>query len=137
MKMWLSRAVASTVVRGEEPRNRIARWSRWFPSTPAVDEARFQADGDPYPRHWREFPEPWPPTDPTDPAVRQWLAEAMDELPDSWRDVVRQRDVQGRGAAEVAASLGVADDQEQAILNRARAFLRERLAQLLTRGDHR
>ena len=137
MKAWLSRAVANTVVRGEEPKNRFARWSRWFPSAPAVEEARFQGRDDPYPRHWREFPHRWPAVDPADQAVQQRLHDAMDELPGPWREVVRQRDVLRRGTAEVSTARGITAEQERAMLNRARAFLRERLAQLLTREGHR
>ena len=137
MKSWLARAVASTVIRGAEPQNRFACWSRWFPAAPAVDDARFQGAGDPWPRHWREFPDPWPPADLADPAVRTYLRDAVRELPGRWRDVVRQRDVEGRRAAEVSADLGLSAGQQRAMLNRARACLRERLAQLLSRGDRR
>lgn len=133
MKGWLSRAVANTALRGEERRNRFARWSRWLPAKPAVDDARFRGTEDLYPRHWREFPDSWPPVDPADPAVRQQLLDAMEELPGTWRGVVEQRDVQNRDPAEVSADLGVTPQQQRAMLNRARAFLRERLAQLLTR----
>jgi RNA polymerase sigma-70 factor (ECF subfamily) len=137
MKAWLSRAVANTAVRGEEPRNRFARWSRWFPAAPAVDEDRFQDPDDPYPRHWREFPGPWPPVDPAHPSVRRNLRDAIRELPRAWRDVVRQRDVEGRSPAEISRDLGLTVEQQRAMLNRARAVLRERLAQSLKRTDTR
>lgn len=133
MKGWLSRAVANTALRGEERRNRFARWSRWLRASPAVDEARFRGAGDPYPRHWQEFPDSWRPVDPADPAVQEQLRDAMEELPATWQGVVRQRDVQGRDPAEVSAEYGITPDQQRAILNRARAILRERLAQLLAR----
>jgi DNA-directed RNA polymerase specialized sigma24 family protein len=42
--------------------------------------------------------------------------------------VVLARDVRRRSAAEVGAQLGVTPEQQRAILNRARARLRERLA---------
>jgi RNA polymerase sigma-70 factor, ECF subfamily len=131
MKAWLSRAVANTVVRGAEPRNEIARWSRWFPAEPAVDDSAFQDADEEFPRHWREFPRPWPDADPADDTVRRGLADAMAELPPSWRDVVHRRDVVGRDAVDVARELGITVEQEQAMLNRARAFLRTRLAELL------
>ncbi len=133
MKGWLSRAAAATVLRGEERGNRVARWSRWFPRTPAVDGARFQDDGEPWPRHWRRFPAPWRRVDPADPAVRRRLTEALGELPEQWRAVVWQRDVQHRSPAEVSADLGLSDEQQRAMLNRARAHLRERLADLAGR----
>jgi DNA-directed RNA polymerase specialized sigma24 family protein len=133
MKARLARAAANTVLRGEPPRNRLARWSRWFPPTPAVDESRFQGADEPRPRHWRAFPRAWPAVEPADPALRDALAAALDELPQPWRDVAIARDVRGRSAAEVSAQLGVTPEQQRAILNRARARLRERLAERFAR----
>ena len=74
MKGWLSRAVAGTVLPGEQQRNRLTRWARWYPGTPAVDPRRFQGPGEPYPRHWRVFPPPWPPVTGDDPVLQQALA---------------------------------------------------------------
>lgn len=137
MNGWLSRAVANTARRGEDRRNRIARWTRWFPASPAVDESRFQGPEDPHPRHWRKFPEPWPSRDAVDPTVRAELQDAMSELPRPWRNVVQQRDVDGRAPAHVSADLQINAAQQRDILNRARAILRARLAELLARDDAR
>jgi RNA polymerase sigma-70 factor (ECF subfamily) len=134
VKAWLARAAANTVLRGEDSRNRIARWSRWLPGTPTVDASRFQGPGEPHPRHWRRFPQPWPELDADDPAVRETLADAIDELPRPWRDVVVARDVEGRTARETSERQGVTPAQQRAMLNRARARLRERLADRLA-GD--
>jgi RNA polymerase sigma-70 factor, ECF subfamily len=128
VKAWLARAAANTVLRGEHPRNRIARWSRWWPKTPTVDASRFQGPGEPHPRHWRRFPQPWPELDADDPAVRETLADAIEELPRPWRDVVIARDVEGRTAGVTSERQGVTPAQQRAMLNRARALLRERLA---------
>lgn len=137
MMGWLGRAAAATALRGEEPRNRFARWTaRWFARTPAVAVARFQGDGEPFPHHWRRFPEPWPTVDPADPGVRAALAAAVEELPATWRAVIIARDALGRDAAEVNARLGLSPRQQRAILNQARARLRERLAgRLIGEGD--
>lgn len=137
MKAWLARAVANTVLRGEHPRNRLARWSRWFPATPTVDASRFQDAGEPHPRHWREFPRAWPVVEPADPAVGDALAAALDELPHPWREVVIARDVLRRSPAEVSQQLGITLAQQRAMLNRARARLRERLAERLADEDDR
>lgn len=128
MKGWLARAAANTVLRGEQARNRVARWSRWFPTTPTVDHAHFQGADESHPRHWRRFPRAWPPIDSDDPAVTDTLASGIDELPRRWRSVVIARDVHGRRAAEVSEQQGVTLAQQRAMLNRARATLRERLA---------
>jgi RNA polymerase sigma-70 factor (ECF subfamily) len=134
MKAWLARAAANTVLRGEHPRNRVARWSRWFPAAPTVDEARFQGAGEPHPRHWRRFPRAWPRIDADDPAVADTLASAIDALPRRWRDIVIARDVHGQRAAEIGRQQGVTPAEQRAMLNRARAVLRERLARRLA-GD--
>jgi RNA polymerase sigma-70 factor (ECF subfamily) len=113
----------------------IGRRPRWFPRTPTVDESRFQGPGEPYPRHWRTFPRAWPRLDPEDPAVRETLAAAVDELPRPWRDVVVARDVEGRTAGETSERQGVTLAQQRAILNRARARLRARLAERFAGDD--
>jgi RNA polymerase sigma-70 factor (ECF subfamily) len=137
MNGWLSRAVANTALRGEDRRNRVARWSRWFPATPTVDGSRFQGPSEPYPRHWREFPEPWPSREAVDPTVRAELRDAMSELPRTWRNVVQQRDIQGRSPADVSKDLQIDAAQQRHMLNRARAVLRDRFARLLTSDDAR
>jgi RNA polymerase sigma-70 factor, ECF subfamily len=135
MKRWLARAVANTTSRSEEPRTRFARQpARWFAPTPTVPASRFQDTGEPFPRHWRRFPEPWAIIDPSDPAVRDALAAAIEELPATWREVVIARDGLGRDAGEVSERLGLTPRQQRAILNRARASLRERLARRLAAG---
>jgi RNA polymerase sigma-70 factor (ECF subfamily) len=116
---------------------RFAPWVRWFPEAPAVDDARFQDADDPFPRHWREFPDPWPSVDPAYPAVRTTLGDTIRGLPNAWRAVVRLRDVEKRSAAEVSDDLGLTVEQQRAMLNRARAVLRERLARSLSRAGAR
>jgi len=138
MKGWLARAAANTRLRGEEPRTRFARQpARWFAPTPTVPASRFQDAGEPFPRHWRRFPEPWAMVDPADPEVREALAAAIADLPATWREVVIARDGLGRDAVEVSERLGLTLRQQRAILNRARARLRERLARRLTPGADR
>ncbi len=137
MKAWLARAAANTVLRGEHPRNWLARWSRWFPRAPTVDESHFQDADEPYPGHWREFPRAWSALEPADPDVRDTLATAIDELPHPWRVVVIARDIHRHSAAEVSEQLGITPEQQRAMLNRARATLRERLAERFARRDDR
>lgn len=136
----LTRAAANTALRSEEPRTRFARWTaRWFARTPAVPGSRFQNAGEPFPRHWRRFPDPWPAmADPADLVVRDALGAAVEELPATWREVVVFRDVLGRDSDEVSERLGLTERQQRAILNRTRAILRERLAaarHLSAKGD--
>ena len=130
MKSWLSRAVINSVKRGRARENRITPWSGWMHATPTVEAERFQGPGDAYPGHWAESPPGWPP-DPdeaTRSSTRAQLREALQELPDRWRTVVTLRDVQGRSPVEVSRDLGISREDQRALLHRARAFLRERLA---------
>lgn len=132
MRGRLTRAATDAALRGEEPRNRFARWTaRWFAPTPTVAASRFQDAGEPFPRHWRRFPTPWSTADAADPALQAALADAVDELPATWREVVIARDGLGRAAADVGARLGLTPRQQRAIVTRARALLRERIAQRL------
>jgi RNA polymerase sigma-70 factor, ECF subfamily len=135
---WLARAAANTALRGEEPRNRFARWTaRWFARTPTVPGSRFQDAGERFPRHWRRFPDPWPTSDPADADVPDALAAAIEELPATWREVVVDRDALGHDAGEVSERLELTLQQQRAILNRARAALRERLAHRLVPDGER
>jgi len=135
MTGWLARAATAAALRGEEPRNRFARWTaRWFAPTPTVADSQFQHAGEPYPRHWRRFPARWPTADAADPALSAALADAVDELPATWREVVIARDGLGCDADDVSARLGLTARQQRAILTRARALLRERIAERLVQN---
>ena len=138
MRAWLARAAANTALRGEEPRNRFARWTaRWFERTPTVPGSWFQEAGEPFPDHWRSFPDRWPTVDPADLHVHGTLVAAVDELPGTWREVLVARDVLGHDAAEVGERLGLTPSQQRAILNRARAVVRARLDRRLVQDHHR
>jgi DNA-directed RNA polymerase specialized sigma24 family protein len=58
-------------------------------------------------------------------------------LPPLWRDVVRQRDVEGRAAEDVAGDPGLTVEEQRSILNSARAALREQVAARLDKGPDR
>lgn len=135
MTGWLARVAAATALRSEEPRNRFGRWvARWRGPTPSVPESRFQGAGEAYPRHWRQFPEVWPITDGSDRRVVDEVMTGIADLPDTWREVVIARDALGRGPAEVARAIGISAREQRAILNRARARLRERVARRVSPG---
>jgi DNA-directed RNA polymerase specialized sigma24 family protein len=129
MKAWLARATASTVRRGDGDTS-IARWTRWLPGSGPVEEGFFQGEAEPYPGHWRQSPESWPAGFADERPAREQLRRALAELPAPWRAVVSARDVAGHNAGRVAVSLGLSVEQEQQILNRARAALRVSLCRL-------
>jgi RNA polymerase sigma-70 factor (ECF subfamily) len=110
---------------------------RWFAPTPTVARSRFQDAHEPFPGHWRRFPDPWRTDDPADAVVQETLATAIEGLPATWRVVVLARDALDQEAVEVSDQLGLTLRQQRAILNRARARLRERLARRLAANRDR
>jgi RNA polymerase sigma-70 factor (ECF subfamily) len=63
-----------------------------------------------------------------DPDLKERLAQAIDSLPDGYRVVFVMHDVEGYTHEEIATSLGVHPGTSKAQLFRARARLREALA---------
>jgi RNA polymerase sigma-70 factor, ECF subfamily len=128
MKISIARMIANLAARGRAWGGSFTWWSRWFPPATTVDADRFQRDRDPYPDHWKQFPESWP----ADPAVKpEALQAALAALPDQWRRVVILRDVEGRTPTEVSAATWLTAEQQRDVLNRARELLREDLGRRL------
>jgi RNA polymerase sigma-70 factor, ECF subfamily len=121
-KNWLARAEANTIRNGM--RRVAAAWARGFRQRPVAPDSAFQEADEPYPGHWRQFPDRWPPPSPEHRAAEQ---AALDELPDTWRHVLLSRDVVGHTDAHVAAELGLSVEQVRDILTVARAGVQERL----------
>jgi RNA polymerase sigma-70 factor (ECF subfamily) len=91
-----------------------------------VDPSRFRGPGEPYPRHWREFPASWPsPAQPGELGVQ--VADALARLPAREQAVVTLRDVEGRSSAEVCSMLNISTREQRLLLHRGRAFVRARL----------
>jgi len=63
-----------------------------------------------------------------EPDLKERLAQAIDDLPDGYRVVFVMHDVEGYTHEEIASSLGVHPGTSKAQLFRARARLRESLA---------
>ena len=89
---------------------------------PSVDPSRFGPDG-----AWADPPVPWP-EEVDDRIVAAQLAERLrpliDELPESQRQVVTLRDVEGLSAQEVCDVLGLSEGNQRVLLHRARTRLR-------------
>jgi RNA polymerase sigma-70 factor, ECF subfamily len=96
---------------------------------PTVDPSRFRGPGEPYARHWREFPALWPSLEEQMPAseMRSQVAEALVRLPDRERVVITLRDVEGHSPAEVCSILNISAKEQRLLLHRARASVRARL----------
>jgi RNA polymerase sigma-70 factor (ECF subfamily) len=81
---------------------------------------------------WREPPAPW--TDDVDdrlsaPEVAARIRQAVEQLPDSQRQVVTLRDVEGLPSSEVCAMLGISEGNQRVLLHRARTRVRAMLEQ--------
>jgi RNA polymerase sigma-70 factor (ECF subfamily) len=129
-KNWLGRAEANTIRNGT--RRVASAWARAFRQRPVVPDSAFQDADEPYPGHWRRFPDPWPPASPAQRAAAQ---VALDGLPDTWRRVLLARDTLGHSDARIAAELELSLDEERDILTVARAAMRARLDSVQPSGD--
>lgn len=97
---------------------------------PAVEPAQFEADGDRWAGHWLASPAPFPSAGAALDRRRleRTLEAAILELTPVQRQVLALRDVEGCSSAETSQLLGVSGELERALLGRARAKLRQRLA---------
>ena len=129
VRTWVFRILVNTAQR------RGSRERRVVPvSGPTVDPDRFQAPGESFPGHWREFPTPWPTSTSPEPEdaimaaeTRDRLADALRRLPERQRAAITLRDVEGFSAAEVCVILDISAANQRVLLHRARAFVREEL----------
>lgn len=112
-------------------RTTVGRERRSQPIAIDTDDARFDATG-----AWATPPVPWSETV-DDRLVAESLAPAarrmIDELPDSQRQVLILRDVEGLGAGDVAALLGVSEGNVRVLLHRARGKVRDGLDAMVGR----
>jgi RNA polymerase sigma-70 factor (ECF subfamily) len=110
-----------------------AAWAPRFRAKPLVPDAAFQGTNEPYPGHWRRFPEPWPSAPACEPDADGRTTEhhaaaeaAFTGLPSQWRVVVA-RYLARRAAQQVAADLGLTVKEVRDILARAQAAVRDEL----------
>jgi RNA polymerase sigma-70 factor (ECF subfamily) len=116
-----------------------AAWAHRFRAKPLVPDAAFQGTNEPYPGHWRRFPEPWASAPGGAPEGRTTRRNAAVEaafagLPAPWRQVVLARYLARSDDRQVAADLGLTVKQVRDILARARAALRDEIDRARTGG---
>jgi RNA polymerase sigma-70 factor (ECF subfamily) len=131
LKTWVYRILVNTAKRRRDRERRIVPWSSLGPQDrgPTVDPERFQGPDEPYPGHWREFPEPWPSPEQHALAAetRARVAAAVGRLPERQRVVITLRDIEGYDAEEVCAILEISAANQRVLLHRARVRLRSEL----------
>ncbi|MET8849801.1 sigma-70 family RNA polymerase sigma factor [Amycolatopsis sp. NPDC004625] len=139
-KTWVYRILVNTAKKRGLAERRSVPWASLLPPDedhgPTVDPARFQGAEGAYPGHWRAAPAPW--TSPEDTAlnleIRRVITTVLDELPARQRAVLSLRDVGDHTAEEVCALLRISAANQRVLLHRARAAVRERLAEYLGTG---
>jgi RNA polymerase sigma-70 factor (ECF subfamily) len=139
-KTWVYRILVNTAKKRGTAEHRSVPWTSLLPQDedhgPTVDPARFQGADGAYPGHWRESPAAWP--SPEDTAlnleIRRVISTVLDELPARQRAVLNLRDVGDHTAEEVCAMLQISAANQRVLLHRARAAVRERLAEYLGTG---
>ena len=93
-----------------------------------LDVDRFlPADHPSRPNAWAAPPRSWPQDRVEERETLAVLKEAIGMLPDSQREVIRLRDVEGWSAEEVAEALAISDVNQRVLLHRARSKVRAAL----------
>jgi RNA polymerase sigma-70 factor (ECF subfamily) len=129
LKTWLYRIVVNRA------RTAGVREHRETPADltgPADSAERFRPDG-----HWADPPVPW--TERVDErlsaaALHKRLRSCLDQLPDSQRQVVTLRDIDGLTGEEACSVLGITEANQRVLLHRGRARLRGLLDAELREG---
>lgn len=129
LKTWVYRILTNTAKRRGARERRTIPLSSLEGDGPTVDPDRFQGPGEPFPGHWREFPQVWPSPENAALAgeIRDHLTAAVADLPERQRVVLTLRDIDGCTSEEVCAVLGISAANQRVLLHRARAFVRGRL----------
>ena len=87
---------------------------------------------------WTDPPVPWGLENPESAILRRETLEviegALADLPESQRQVVLLRDVEGLGPEEVCNILGISDTNQRVLLHRGRSMLRRALDHYMTEG---
>lgn len=97
---------------------------------PSVDPARFHAEGHRWEGHWASSPLRWDELPEERLLSRETLskvAEAIERLPPSQREVITLRDVEGWSAEETCNVLAISESNQRVLLHRARTKVRRAL----------
>jgi RNA polymerase sigma-70 factor (ECF subfamily) len=100
---------------------------------PSVDPSRFLDLDDPqWPYHWASPPEAWPEQRLLADETMRLIGDAIRNLPDTQREVITLRDVEGWAAEEVVEALEISDANQRVLLHRARSRVRAALEAYMT-----
>ena len=103
----------------------------------SVDPERFRPGGHRWGGHWASSPARWDELPEERLLARETLskvAEAIERLPPSQREVITLRDVEGWSAEEVCSLLAISETNQRVLLHRARTKVRRALETHLAEG---
>ena len=134
LKTWIFRILTNTAKTRAEREGRTVPFSAVLDprdeDEPSVDPDRFAGAG-----HWTSPPRSWdevPEQRMLSAETRDKIAEAIEGLPPSQREVITLRDVEGWSAEEVCNVLGLSETNQRVLLHRARTKVRKALARYFT-----
>jgi RNA polymerase sigma-70 factor, ECF subfamily len=131
LKHWIFKILRYTAInRGERERRTVPISSLVHDDVDGediLDPDRFlPPDHAQYPGHWALAPTPWalPEEGLLAGETRKVIADAIQRLPDSQREVIALRDVEGWQSEEVCEALGLSPGNQRVLLHRARTKVR-------------
>jgi RNA polymerase sigma-70 factor (ECF subfamily) len=137
LRTWVYRILVNIAKTHGAKERRTVAWSGLSGGDgtgPTLPPGRFQGPDEPYPGHWRRFPDPWP--SPESEVVwreaRAMLDAVLADLPHRQRVVITLRDVDGYSSEEVCSILDITAANQRVLLHRARAVVRRRLEDYFT-----
>ena len=134
LRTWLFGIVANVARTRGVREARSVPFSALTDDGPSVASERFLGAGDRWHGHWATPPEEWgrPERELLSTETRDVLGAAIANLPDTQRQVISLRDVEGWDADEVCHVLELSEANQRVLLHRARSKVRRALDEYLT-----
>lgn len=131
VKTWLFRILINCArARGRNERRSVplSALASEADEGPLVSPERFVPEGHVWAGHWSSAPRKFVLDDPAvSREARELLTEAIYSLPESQREVMILRDVEGLDADEVCSALALSEPNQRVLLHRARTKVRNYL----------
>jgi RNA polymerase sigma-70 factor, ECF subfamily len=128
LKTWLFRILTNRAKTRGERDGRIIPFSSLAGTgeedEPAVDPDRFLGPDSAEPGAWAAPPRAWPQDEVLGRETLEVIESAIEQLPETQREVIRLRDVEGWSPMEVAEALEITDGNQRVLLHRARSKVR-------------
>jgi RNA polymerase sigma-70 factor, ECF subfamily len=132
LKTWIFRILANRAKTRGERESRSVPFSALAAreagaDEPSVDPDRFLGPGAAQPGAWAAPPRGWPQERVVERETLELIQAAIEQLPETQREVIRLRDIEGWSAKEVAMALEISNGNQRVLLHRARSKVRAAL----------